>query len=292
MAPFTGRRNISSLLLGDVEQGTKSWRSEYDTEYLRKNGLSVENYIPALRPSPQTPRSFKRGYVHEMDYERLEGQLYNTQAKEAELESRLNAMRSTLTGWQDDEATLLAALHQEHQAVQELQEQLSTANSSLQQLTELVQRNRTMMQIVSEGHGIKVKHDGSLHKQVKHDRDVGKSQQRPGSAQQRPGSARVSHAPQQPQSSVRHEYLADGYSAQDTTAVQGVAQRLHRMESELRDVITLVRHVAAASQAPATPLPAHQKYTKRSDRFIERIEVYPRSRLSRYFPSDPPIWKP
>lgn len=45
--------------------------TEYDAEFTFKLGLSIEKHKPILHPSPRWPKSFKKHYVHNVDYEDL-----------------------------------------------------------------------------------------------------------------------------------------------------------------------------------------------------------------------------
>ncbi len=68
----TSKRNASSVQLYASQQASSEERvSEYDTEFGPKLGLSVASSLPAMRWKPATPRSYKRGFVHCLEYEKL-----------------------------------------------------------------------------------------------------------------------------------------------------------------------------------------------------------------------------
>lgn len=58
-------------LLSIWTQGSKVWESEHDAEFSYKNGLDPEKHVPLQHTSPRWPKSFKKHYVHAMDYGNL-----------------------------------------------------------------------------------------------------------------------------------------------------------------------------------------------------------------------------
>lgn len=68
--------HLPPLTVSDLrQQGTATWGSEYDTEFLesfRREQRAAEATATASRRTElRTPRSLKKGFVHNEDYEKL-----------------------------------------------------------------------------------------------------------------------------------------------------------------------------------------------------------------------------
>ena len=128
-------------------QGTAHWGTDYDCEFAATLGLNADALLrhPAMVLRPATPRSLKRGFVTQQDYQRLGEQALVTEAQAEQLRARLAAATDTMHSWQSDEAALLRAFQEEHQLLGQTGRQLGAALESYHVLMALAEQNRALM---------------------------------------------------------------------------------------------------------------------------------------------------
>lgn len=102
---------------------------------------------------PATPRSLKRGFVTQQDYQRLGEQAIATEAQSEQLRDRLAAAADTMHSWRSEEAALLRAFQEEHALLSQTGQQLGAALESYHVLMALAERNRALMGSLSSDIG-------------------------------------------------------------------------------------------------------------------------------------------
>ncbi|KAG1663282.1 hypothetical protein FOA52_006323 [Chlamydomonas sp. UWO 241] len=222
---------------------TSYWRTEYDMEFPSKLGLSTDRYVPAMRPSPATPRSYKQGFVHHQDFEKLDKELQSAKAQTQHLRAHLETSANVMADWQHDEADLMTAFSQEHALLQSTGQQLVAAVQTMQQLMATVERNRELMDVVAKGHGLPKPQPTSP--QPQHGSSGGAQPQHGSSG----GAQQPQRARQQPPSSSSAGGGGDGGNGggggrrggDGGGATGEVAGRLALMEDELRSLVHSVK---------------------------------------------------
>ncbi|GAX75528.1 hypothetical protein CEUSTIGMA_g2971.t1 [Chlamydomonas eustigma] len=265
---FTAARNESTVTLGDEEKGSMEWRTEYDSEFANKLGMSIERYVPAYKPTPGTPRSFKQGFVHHQDYENLDNRYNRMKTLSEELQARLVTARNLMNSWKQDESDLMLAVSQEHDLLGETHDRLRTAAESMKALMSTAKRNEEIMHVIGGGHGIPLR---TKELPVEKSATAAPSHQH--------GSHNKSERPCQ-EANKREDALVLSRQLKDMDSqyVEGAVlkERLSRMEAHLAALASNIQRVADSAPALMASMPPQNQRIRSP--FVERMDAYPKFR--------------
>ena len=216
--------------MANIAQGTAHWGTEYDCEFAAKLGLNADPHLrqPAMVLRPATPRSLKRGFVTQQDYQRLGEQALATEAQAEQLRARLAAATDRMHSWQSDEAALLRAFQEEHQLLGQTGRQLGAALESYHLLMALAEQNRALMGSLSGDIG------SSLTQLEERASPVVNAQQQPIG-----GSPRL----------ALPAVAAADCSNDGDNGPAGMSQRLSQMEADLAKTMERLSHLAGPNTA-------------------------------------------
>ncbi|KAG2441086.1 hypothetical protein HXX76_003939 [Chlamydomonas incerta] len=147
------RSSTSTLKLGDPDVGTATWGTEYDTEFMesfRREQRAAEQTATASRRNDlRTPRSLKKGFVHNDDYEKLDSQYAASLSAYRDLEMQLGQLEQRLDTVHGSEALFMRAVSEQNELVDTLQHQVAGLTDSLGRLLGNVERSKGLMSLMS-----------------------------------------------------------------------------------------------------------------------------------------------